>query len=151
MKNTIVLGLFAGFICMSCASEKITTLSPIGKVEDGFSTMSYGARSSTNIHAAEITNLIASFPKLRNDAANNEINKLKTHLKNYIYALDSYNMIERAKILRKVESSYKNVQKLRKYLNPDDDQIINRYLVRIKTNISSIEATFDDTSISTIK
>lgn len=155
MKSNIVFGL----ICItltSCAAEVVdNSSSPLTEVilqsKAGSLSTDVNSRLSTNINAAEINNLIGSFPKIKNDAVNNEVVKLKGSLKNYLLALNSYNLVERQKALNAYQKSYKKIQGLRKFLNSDDDSVINRYLVRFKTNIENIEATFDDSSISTIK
>ena len=153
MKSNIVFGLFC-ITLTSCAAEKVND-SPltevIFKTPQASVVDEINSRSTNNINAAEITNLIGSFPRVKNDAVNIEVAKLKTSLKRYIFALDSYNLVERKKAFQSFEKSYKKVQNLRKFLNSDDDATINRYLVRFKTNIGVIESTFDDTSISTVK
>lgn len=155
MKSNIVFGLIS-ITLTSCAAEVVDNSgSPITEVilqsQAGSLSTEVNSRLLTNINAAEINNLIGSFPKIKNDAVNNEVVKLKGSLKNYLLALNSYNLVERQKALNTYQKSYKKIQGLRKFLNSDDDSVINRYLVRFKTNIENIEATFDDSSISTIK
>lgn len=150
MKKLIFLGFMGIIGLISCSVEKIN-LSPLsGNLADTSSPSSVlRTRPEQNVSAAELSNLIASFPKFRNDAVNTEVIHLKGHLRNYIYALDEYNLVERNKALRNFEKSYKNLQKLRKFLNRDEDEVINRYLVKLKKNVYIIESTFDDKSIST--
>lgn len=150
MKKLIFLGFMGIMGLISCSVEKIN-LSPLtGNITDTApSSSGLKPRSKQNIHAAEISNAIATFPKFRSDAVNMEVTHLKGHLRNYLYALDKYNLVERNKALRSFEKSYKNLQKLRKFLNRDEDEVINRYLVRLKNNVYIIESTFDDKSIST--
>ncbi|WP_312088821.1 hypothetical protein [Chryseobacterium sp.] len=141
MKRLCILGIVYIFMT-SCATEKLN-LSPIS------SNVSSGGDSDTgkgitiniseNINASEITNLISSFPKFSNSALNDEIVSLKYTLQNYLYAIEAGNISGKSKTLKSMEKSYKNIQKLRKYLKKDDDEVLNRYLVRIKTNISVIE------------
>ncbi len=45
----------------------------------------------------------------------------------------------------------KNMQKLRKFLNRDEDEVLNRYLVRIKTNMTFLNSTIPQDSVSTFK
>lgn len=92
-----------------------------------------------NVNASEISNLIATFPDFKNAALNNEITALKYSLQNYLYAIDVNNLGGKKKALRDFEKSYKKVQKLRQELNSDDNEVLNRYLVRLKTNVSAIE------------
>jgi hypothetical protein len=92
-----------------------------------------------NVNAAEISNLITVFPKFSNTRLNSEVTLLKYGLQNYLFAIDSNSSDGKRKSLKKVEKSYKDIQNLRKFLNQEDNELINRYLVRIKTNIAVIE------------
>ena len=93
-----------------------------------------------NINAPEITNLIATFPRFNNTAVDKEVFLLKEQLQNYLYAYEAYNLEGKNRALKNIEKRYKKIQQLRKFLNTDDDEVINRYLVRIKTNISTLES-----------
>jgi len=91
-------------------------------------------------YSSELTNAMSTFPKLQNTAVNLEVARLKKGVRNYVYALQQYNIDARKDALDDVEKSYKKIQRLRKFLNKDDDDVINRYLVRIKSNITKLEA-----------
>ena len=76
---------------------------------------------------------------------------LKYHLKDYVGAMEAYNINGLNAAQRKFQKSYKKLQNLRKYLNADDDQVLNRYLVRIKTNMTLLESNIVKDSLSTTK
>ena len=126
-------------LALSCSADKIN-LSPIGSMSSSTEIYSYRDRKELIVYSSEITNLITSFPKFRNDAVNAEITKLKYHIKDYIGAMEAYNWNGLNTSQRNFEKSYKKLQHLRKFLNKDDDQILNRYLVRIKTNMTFLES-----------
>ncbi len=136
-------------LAVSCSAEKIN-LSPIGTMSSSSEIYSYRERKNLIVYSSEISNLITSFPKFKNDAVNEEVGKLKYYLKDYIGAMEAYNMNGLNTSQRNFEKSYKKLQKLRKYLNKDDDQVLNRYLVRIKTNMTFLESNIskDSTAIS---
>lgn len=136
------------FLVTSCSVEKIN-LSPVGRMSSQSEMSSYSDRKNLIVYSSEITNLIASFPKFRNDAVNTEVVNLKYHLKDYIGAMEAYNVNGLNNAQRNFEKSYKKLQKLRKYLNPDDDQVLNRYLVRIKTNMTFLDSTISKDSLAT--
>lgn len=145
MKRSLFLGVL--LIITSCATEK-QNFSPLSTgfySETKGSDSDKGAKNSidinvkSNVNASEISNLIATFPKFRNTALNSEVITLKYSLQNYLYAIDADNLNGKNKALKDFEKSYKKVQKLRQNLNKDDDEILNRYLVRLKTNVSAIE------------
>lgn len=134
-------------IITSCATEK-PNVSPLSNSfysdtkkaeEDAESYNSFSINIKENVNAAEITNLISTFPKFKNSAVNEEVSTLKYTLQNYLYAVDAGNISGKNKTLNSLEKSYKKIQKLRKYLNKDDNEVLNRYLVRLKTNVTFIE------------
>ncbi len=127
---------------VSCTAEKTNLTAPGVMTANGMPHIeSWDSRRNTIVYSAEITNLIASFPRFRNTAVNDEVSNLKYHLKDYIGAMEAYNMNGLERAHRNFEKSYKKLQKLRKYMRPDEDQILNRYLVRIKTNMAFLEST----------
>ncbi|WP_027387125.1 hypothetical protein [Chryseobacterium gregarium] len=145
MKQLFFCGII--LIITSCATEK-PNFSPLSSSFYS-DTKGSGSNNDTknsveisikgNVNASEISNLIATFPNFKNTVLNNEIVTLKYSLQNYLYALDVSNPSGKKKAIRDFEKSYKKVQKLRQSLNGDDDEVLNRYLVRLKTNISAIE------------
>jgi hypothetical protein len=134
-------------LALSCTAENIN-LSPIGTMSSTNEIYSYNDRKNLIVYSSEISNLISSFPKFRNDAVNEEVIKLKYYLKDYIGAMEAYNINGLHSAQRKFEKSYKKLQHLRKYLNKDDDQVLNRYLVRIKTNMTFMESNIPKDSIA---
>ena len=126
-------------------------MSPVGdsiSTDNKNSGISYTDKKSQIVYSSEITNLISTFPKFKNDAVNAEVINLKYHLKDYVNAMEAYNINGLNKAQRQFQKSYKKIQNLRKYLNPDDDQVLNRYLVRIKTNMSLLESNLQKDSLS---
>ena len=100
-------------------------------------------------YASEITNLIASIPQFKNDAVDAEVTKLKYYLKDYIGAIQAYNLIGAEKAHSNYERTYKKLQRLKSYLNPDGQEVLNRYLVRIKTSMNTLESQMQNDSIRT--
>ncbi|AZA58889.1 hypothetical protein EG349_09495 [Chryseobacterium shandongense] len=145
MKRLLFFGVL--IVITSCATEKqnFSPLSTSFYSESKGSDSDKGTKNSidinvkSNVNASEISNLIATFPKFRNTALNTEIIALKYSLQNYLYAIDADNLSGKNKALKDFEKSYKKIQKLRQNLNKDDNEILNRYLVRLKTNVSAIE------------
>ncbi len=140
------------FLFFSCTTEKIN-LSPLGDHSSGSNakeTLRFNGSRDMIIYSSEITNLIASFPKFRNDGVNLEVTALKTHLRNYVNALKMYNITETEKAYDQFEKSYKKLQKLRRFLNPDEDEVLNRYLVRIKTNINQLNSNIVRDTVSSL-
>ncbi len=145
MKRQYFSGLLLIIIITSCATEK-PNVSPLStsfyseaRKAEAETSSSFSINISENVNASEITNLISTFPKFKNTAVNEEVSTLKYALQNYLYAIDAGNIPGKNKTLKNLEKSYKKIQKLRPYLNKDDDAVLNRYLVRLKTNVTFIE------------
>jgi hypothetical protein len=145
MKRLLFFGVL--LIITSCATEK-PNFSPLsnsfysetkGSDSDRGTKKSIDINVKENVNASEISNLISTFPQFKNAALNNEITTLKYSLQNYLYAIDANNIPGKNRAIKSFEKSYKKIQKLRQNLNKDDDEVLNRYLVRLKTNISVIE------------
>lgn len=129
---------FSFILIFSCTTESnITSDNNSIEVSSGLARSISPEKIS---YASTISNLVATFPKFKNDAVNSEVKNLKQDLMGYLNALQTYNNKEKEQSIKHFESSYKKIQKLRKYVNPDDDQVLNRYLVKIKTNINLLEA-----------
>lgn len=139
------------FTIISCSVEKIN-LSPVGdsglKSSDKLIPYTITEKKNLIFYSSEITNLIASFPKFKNDAVNKEVINLKVHLKDYIVAMEAYDLKNLNNAERKFQSSYKKLQKLRKFINKDEDEVLNRYLVRLKINMSQMRSNIPYDSIT---
>lgn len=145
MKRLIFFGVL--LIITSCATEKLN-FSPLsnnfysdskGSDSDRGVKKGFDINIKENVNASEISNLISTFPQFKYAALNEEITSLKYSLQNYLYAIDANNLSGKNRALKSFEKSYKKVQKLRQNLNKDDNDVLNRYLVRLKTNITVIE------------
>lgn len=91
------------------------------------------------VYASSISNLISTFPKFGNDDMNKEVSNLKIALSDYLSGIRSFNQSKKQKSLDDFEKYYKKIQKMRKLLIKDDDEVLNRYLVKIKTNMNLLE------------
>lgn len=140
---------------VSCSLEK-SYISPLGNMlvspnvtPQSFSSTNVQNKTEIVAQSAELTNTISSFPKTSNKEVNNEVSVLKKQVKNYVYALQEHNIRAKEKAFFEIESSYKKIQRLRKKLNPEENQVVNRYLVKIKGNITKLESLnkTDSTSI----
>lgn len=146
MKRLVFFGVLI-ILTSSCATEKLN-LSPLsnnfysetkGSDSDRGSKKSFNINIKENVNASEISNLISTFPKFKNNGLNDEITSMKYSLQNYLYAIDANNSSGKSRALKSFEKSYRKIQKSRQSLDKDDDEVINRYLVRLKTNVSVIE------------
>lgn len=146
MKRLFFFGILF-ILTSSCASEKLN-FSPLsnnfyseakGSDSDRGLKKSIDINIKENVNASEISNLISTFPKFKTASVNEEVVSLKYSLQNYLYAIDANNFSGKNRAIKSFEKSYKKIQKLRQLLPKDDDEILNRYLVRLKTNISVIE------------
>lgn len=141
MRRIFGVAFVCAILVSSCSTEKIN-LSPISDsiVNDMSSTEDVGSRSEAVTYQSALTNLTSTFPKFRNSAVNREVQQLKVSITNYVSADLKNNKNAQKKAYKAYSDSYKKIQKLRKYMNKDDDEVLNRYLVRIKTNVNLLES-----------
>lgn len=138
-------------LALACCSSEKVTLSPVYESlasskgsASGYTPRAFTEKTGQVFYAGELTSLVSSFPKFENSALNKEVKALKYHVKEYVYAVESYNLVGQETAMRNIEKSYKKIQKLRKYLSVNDDEVVNRYLVRMKSNLSQLEAHAQD-------
>ena len=138
-KKILFYSLLLGSI-LSCNAEKVN-LSPMHDLDSSgkYRNTSFTDRADQINYSSEITNLISSFPKFRNESINLEVQRLKQSLNDYIGSLEVFKYKEIEKSLTSYQKSYKKLQKMKVYLNPDEAAVLNRYMVRIKTNMNVLE------------
>ena len=90
-----------------------------------------------------LPNLPAVNVPIIDDAVNREVAGLKKSLTNYLLAVTNLHQSEKTKSLESFEKYYKNIQKLRKFITKDDNEVLNRYMVKIKTNVSFLESSMN--------
>ena len=71
---------------------------------------------------------------------NKEVSYLKSALTDYLNSVRELNISSKTKSLKDFEKNYKSIQKLRKFMTKDDDEVLNRHMVKIKTNMNLLEA-----------
>ena len=138
--------LFFDSFLFSCMAEKGNTSPLVKSFGEGGAAQTvsekYYETFRKNSNAAEITNLISTFPVFGQKSVDKEVDNLKLNLTNYIYPIENFNIRGKQRSEKAVHESYKKLQHYRKKLNPDQDEVINRYLVRIKTNMTILESEF---------
>ena len=145
-----ILGISFCLLLVSCSVEKVSVspatalLSEVSydtftDVVDGIETKIEFINYSSEINNA-FQNSLISFSKKE---VNEEVSALKFTISEYLYAVKEHNMVGKEKSFFNYEKSYKKLQKLKNKLNPEEQDILNRFLVKIKTNISLIESLKD--------
>ena len=144
MKRKISGLILLAVTASSCSSERVS-LSPLYESITSEGTVGAnprvnGRHSDTAVfYASELTTQVSNFPTFTNDALNREVDGLKYNVKDYVYAVEAYNTVRQEQAMTRIQKSYKNIQKLRAFLKLDENEVINRYLVRIKSNLSQLD------------
>lgn len=136
--------LFLMILLSSCSVEKVN-LSPLSNNFSSFNTTGNLAESSyksveTVSYTSELTNIISEFPVFKHSKLNSEVYKLKLSITDYIYAVRQENPLEKSNAYKNYTDSYKKIQKLKAGLSKEELELLNRFLVKIKTNISLIDS-----------
>lgn len=141
MTRKIAVAFVFALALQNCSTEKVN-LSPVSDVISGNLSDSpdINFKTETISYQSEITNLISSFPKFNNSAIDKEVGNLKLSLIDFLEAITEKNISRQEKAFNNYVKTYKKIQKLRKYLNKDKDDVLNRYLVRIKTNVNLLKS-----------
>ena len=145
-----ILGISFCLLLVSCSVEKVS-VSPATALlsEVSYDTFTNAADDiETKIefinYSSEINNAfqnsLISFSKKE---VNEEVSALKFTISEYLYAVKEHNTIGKEKSFFNYEKSYKKLQKLKNKLNPEEQDTLNRFLVKIKTNITLIESLKD--------
>ena len=145
-----ILGISFCLLLVSCSVEKVSVspatalLSEVSydtfaDAADGIETKIEFINYSSEINNA-FQNSLISFSKKE---VNEEVSALKFTISEYLYAVKEHNTIGKEKSFFNYEKSYKKLQKLKNKLNPEEQDTLNRFLVKIKTNITLIESLKD--------
>lgn len=148
MKKLISL-LFITILWSSCSVEKVN-LSPFSNSFTNYSlssnTINNSEKSLEKVnYISEITNTLSEFPTFGFKNIDAEIYKMKLHIADYVYAIKQKNTVQQSKAFLNYTETYKNIQNLKSNLSQDQLELLNRYLVKIKTNMSLIDS-FDVTN-----
>jgi hypothetical protein len=141
MKKIFAVAFVFALPLISCSTEKLN-LSPVSYnlKNNLYSRDDISTKTEIIAYQSEISNLISTFPKFKNDALDKEVSNLKISLTDYIEAISVKNVNVRGKAYKNYVTSYIKIQELRTSLNKDMDEVLNRYMVRIKTNVNLLES-----------
>lgn len=135
---------FALILWTSCSVEKLN-LSPLA---NSFSNTNYvysaSSKTSESIntinYTSELSNLLSEFPIFSNKIMNSEIYKLKLYITDYLYAIKQKDVISKNDAYELYKKTFVNIQKLKDKLPEDELELLNRFMAKVKTNITLIES-----------
>ncbi len=135
---------FALILWTSCSVEKLN-LSPLANsFSNTNSVYSASSKTSESIntinYASELSNLLSEFPIFSNKTMNSEIYKLKLHITDYLYAIKQKDVISKNDAYELYKKTFVNIQKLKDKLPEDELELLNRFMAKVKTNITLIES-----------
>ena len=135
---------FALILWTSCSVEKLN-LSPLA---NSFSNTNYvysaSSKTSESIntinYTSELSNFLSEFPIFSNKIMNSEIYKLKLYITDYLYAIKQKDVISKNDAYELYKKTFVNIQKLKDKLPEDELELLNRFMAKVKTNITLIES-----------
>ena len=145
------LGILGGLLLATSCSVEKENLSPTTSIFDEI--QSYTSKniqqeienqSNFILYSSEITNSFKAVKNLSYPIINSEISNLQFYITKFIYATQAYNDIDKEKAFSKYEKAYKKVKKLKNKLPDEEQQRLNQFLVKVKTNMSLIETIKDN-------
>ena len=150
MKIRRRLGILGGLLLATSCSVEKENLSPTTSIFDEI--QSYTPKniqqeienqSNFILYSSEITNSFKAVKNLSYPIINSEISNLQFYITEFIYATQASH-IDKEKAFSKYEKAYKKVQKLKNKLPDEEQQRLNQFLVKVKTNMSLIETIKDN-------
>ena len=135
---------FALILWTSCSVEKLK-LSPLANsFSNTNSVYSASSKTSESIntinYTSELSNLLSEFPIFSNKTMNSEIYKLKFYITDYLYAIKQKDVISKNDAYELYKKTFVNIQKLKDKLPEDELELLNRFMAKVKTNITLIES-----------
>ena len=135
---------FALILWTSCSVEKLN-LSPLANsFSNTNSVYSASSKTSESIntinYTSELSNLLSEFPIFSNKIMNSEIYKLKLYITDYLYAIKQKDVISKNDAYELYKKTFVNIQKLKDKLPEDELELLNRFMAKVKTNITLIES-----------
>lgn len=146
-----VFGLLTALFVVSCSVETMNT-APISQKQKPSSIYAQEISTPMDLYSntkisleqvkytSDITNTISDFPTFSNKKLNEQIRVLKFNLQEYVYAIKNHNPKGKEFALKKYTQAIKKIQDMKSQLNPDEAELINRLLVKVKTNITMLES-----------
>lgn len=136
--------LLVSLLWTSCSVEKLN-LSPLSNSFSSYnSTTSFTDRTTTSVntvtYTSELSNLLSEFPIFSSRSMNSEIYKLKLHITDYLYAVKQKDLISKNEAYALYKKTFINIQKLKSSLPQDELELLNRFMAKVKTNITLIES-----------
>jgi len=91
-------------------------------------------------YISDISEIISFFPNFHSHDIDTEIRELRVALQYYIYSTIDGDNNRKKNSYKDYAKSYNQLQKLKEQLDRDEDvELINQYLIRIKTSVNSLE------------
>jgi len=88
----------------------------------------------------DISEMISVFPNFHSPDIDTEIRELKIALQYYIYSTIEGDGNRKRESYKSYAKSYNQLQRLKNHLEHDEDvELINQYLIRIRTSVNSLE------------
>ena len=138
------LGILGGLLLTTSCSVEKENLSPTKSIFDEIQSYTPKNIQQEIENQSNFTNSFKEVKNLSYPAINPEIYNLQFYITEFIYATQAYNDIDKEKAFSKYEKAYKKVQKLKNKLPDEEQQRLNQFLVKVKTNMSLIETIKDN-------
>lgn len=137
----IIISFFVAiFLWMSCSVEK-PNLSPLSNslaISQSFKSTTESIDAVN--YSSELTNLLSEFPIFSNKTMNSEVYKLKLYITDYLYAIKNNDSKSKNEAYESLKITYKKIHQNKIVLEGDEKELLERFMAKVKTNISLIES-----------
>ncbi len=143
MKNNCLVLILSLLIVFSCSVEtnlaKLTESAPKESIGMNMINLANVSVEKTK-YTSELTNSIDGIKEVENYEINRQNKLLHFYVTDYIYAMKEQNWVGKDKAYVNIQKCTKKLQKLKTGISQDDKDWMDRYLTKIKTNITMLES-----------
>lgn len=140
-KYVLLIGFLMTMISCSVESSLTSKTDQLENTFEGMNVLNIASISAEKIkYTSDLTNVISYLPTYKNLEINRQNSLLKFYITDYIYAIQERNLKGKSNAYDNFQKCYKKLQKLKQTLDIEDQEYINRYLVKIKTNMTMLES-----------
>lgn len=141
MVKKLILFILLSVIIVSCSAEKIAFFSETNSKQN---LIDFQKDVSLNVnkvnYMSELSDVVSYIPEFKNEKINEALEKTKFDITDYIYAIREYNRVGEERSFDRLQSDFKKLTKFKNLMSEDEYEVLMRYLVKVKSNISLLKS-----------
>lgn len=141
MVKKLILFILLSVIIVSCSAEKIAFFSETNSKQNLINFQKDVSQNVNKVnYMSELSDIVSYIPEFKNEKLNKVIEKTKFDITDYVYAIREYNRVGEERSFDRLQSDFKKLTKFKNLMSEDEYEVLMRYLVKIKSNISLLKS-----------